>query len=49
MNIYQTPILLTGFNHEHNPERDYKTAKDSHLYQHRLHQTGLQVADNGRE
>ena len=27
MNIYQTPILLRGFNHEHNPERDYKSAK----------------------
>ena len=27
MNIYQTPILLKGYNHEHNPGRDYKTAK----------------------
>ncbi len=27
MNICQRPILLRGFNHEHNPERDYKTAK----------------------
>lgn len=27
MNIYQTPILLKGFHPDHNPGRDYKTAK----------------------
>ena len=27
MNIYKTPILLKGYHPEHNPERDYKTAK----------------------
>jgi len=27
MNIYKTPILLKGFHPDHNPGRDYKTAK----------------------
>jgi hypothetical protein len=27
MNIYQTPILLKGYHPDHNPKRDYKTAK----------------------
>ena len=27
MNIYQTPILLKGYHPDHNPARDYKTAK----------------------
>ena len=27
MNIYQTPILLKGYHPDHNPTKDYKTAK----------------------
>lgn len=27
MNFYSTPVLLRGYHPDHNPARDYKTAK----------------------